>query len=190
MLDFNNAGPQRDFDLIPNGTACELQLHLRAGDCGEGGWLRSSKDGSCEMLDCEFVVRSGEYAKRKFWTLLTVRGTTAGQVEAADISEKKILAMLESSRGVKSGDNSEHAKQARRIESYGDLHGLCFIAVVEIGPASGGFKAKNRLGHVVTPDEASWHAVQQDPPTTRATKPASRPASAPAKIERPSWGNR
>ena len=72
MTDFNNAGPQRTFDVIPAGTIATLHLTVRTGGAGEGGWLRRSKDGESEGLDCEFTVVDGPCAKRKFWSLFTL----------------------------------------------------------------------------------------------------------------------
>ena len=92
--------------------------------------------------------------------------------------------MLVSARGIKPDDTSDAAKQARRIGSYGDLNGLSFIARVGVEPPQNGYKAKNRLDHVVTPDEKAWHPVTQEPVATPA-----KPASSPAKIERPQWAS-
>jgi len=64
-FDFNEAGPQRSFDLIPD-TIATLHLTIKPGHAGEAGWLRRSKDGGSEALDCEFTVVDGEFAKRKF----------------------------------------------------------------------------------------------------------------------------
>ena len=180
--DFNDADTQRNFDVIPNGTIATVRMTVRPGSAGEGGWLRRSKDGGSEALDCEFVVVDGPFAKRKFWTLFTIAGTTPGHGEAANISAGKLRAMLESARGIKPDDTSDAAKQARRIGSYGDLNGLSFIARIGVEPPQNGYKAKNRLDHVVTPDEKAWKPVQQEPVATPA-----KPASSPAKIERPQW---
>jgi hypothetical protein len=182
-LDFNDAGPQRSFDTIPDGTIATVCMKIRPGNAGEGG---RSKDGNSEALDCEFVVLDGEYAKRKFWTLLTVDGTTEGHKEAAEINRKRICAMLESAHGIRPDDKSDAAKKARHITSYGDLDGLIFIVRIGVEPAQNGYKAKNRLDYVITPDEKTWHPVTQDPkPAATPTLAAS--ASAPTKIERPSW---
>ena len=54
MPDFNQASPQRE--VMPPGTMATLQLKLRPGGAGEGGFLRRSKKGDSEALDCEFVV--------------------------------------------------------------------------------------------------------------------------------------
>ena len=182
--DFNDADTQRNFDVIPGGTIAPVRMTVRPGSAGEGGWLRRSKDGGSEALDCEFVVLDGPFAKRKFWTLFTIAGTTPGHAEAANISAGKLRAMLESARGIKPDDTSDAAKQARRIGSYGDLNGLSFIARIGVEPPQNGYKAKNRLDHVVTPDEKAWHPVTQEPVATPA-----KPASSPAKIERPQWAS-
>ena len=182
--DFNDADTQRNFDVIPNGTIATVRMTVRPGSAGEDGWLRRSKDGTSEMLDCEFVVLDGPFAKRKFWMLFTVDGTTQGHAEAAKISASKLRAILESARGIRPDDKSDTATQARRIGSYGDLNGLSFIARVGVEPPQNGYKAKNRLDHVVTPDEKAWHPVTQEPVATPA-----KPASSPAKIERPQWAS-
>jgi hypothetical protein len=182
--DFNEAETQRN--VIPDGTIAIVRMTVRPGSAGEGGWLRRSKDGGSEALDCEFVVLDGPFAKRKFWTLFTIAGTTPGHAEAANISAAKLRAILESARGIKPDDTSDAARQARRIGSYGDLNGLSFIARIGVEPPQNGYKAKNRLDHVVTPDEKAWHPVTQEPVAAPSTAPA-KPASTPAKINRPDW---
>ena len=184
--DFNAAEPQRSFDVIPDGTVATVRMTVRPGSAGEGGWLRRSKDGESEALDCEFVVLDGPYAKRKFWSLFTVGGTAPGHTEAAKISNAKLRAILESARGIKPDDKSDTAKQARCIQSYGDLNGLAFIARIGVEPPQNGYKAKNRLDHVVTPDEKAWKQVTQEPAATPSAAPA-KPAFIPAKINRPDW---
>jgi hypothetical protein len=187
--DFNNADPQRSFDVIPQGTIVTVRMKVRPGDAGERGWLRRSKDGNSEALDCEFVLLDGPFAKRKFWTLFTVAGTTPGHVEAAGISNSILRAILESARGLKPKDNSDAAKEARRISSYGDFNGLRFVARIGVEPPQNGYEAKNRLDRAITPDEKAWHPVTQEPAPAGASAPttSAKPASTPAKIERPAW---
>jgi hypothetical protein len=184
-MDFNEAKPQRNFDLIPSGTVCSVRMKVRPGGAGEGGWLRRAKDGASEQLDCEFTVQNGEFEKRKFWTLFTVAGTTPGHAEAADISARVIRAILESARGVKPSDTSDAAKAARRIDGYGDLDGLTFVARIGISPPHNGYEAKNKLDRVITPDEVAWRPVQQE----RQAAPAAKPAATPAAIGRPAWAS-
>ena len=185
--DFNDADTQRNFDVIPDGTIATVRMKVRPGNAGEGGWLRRSKDGLSEALDCEFVVLDGEFAKRKFWTLLTIKGETAGHAEAARISGERIRAALESARGVRPDDNSDAAKAARRVASWGELDGLCFVCRIGVEPAANGYKAKNRLDFVVTPDQTAWHLVPQDPRPAAPPTAATASATTPAKIERPVW---
>jgi hypothetical protein len=185
-LDFNDVGPQRSFDVIPDGTIAIVRMKIRPGNAGEGGWLRRANDGNSEGLDCEFVVLDGEFAKRKFWTLFTLDGVTEGQKEARRISSGRICAMLESACGIRPGDKSDAAKEARRLTSYGDLDGLIFIVRIGVEPAQNGYKAKNRLDRVITPDEKAWRPVMQDPKPA-ASPAAAAPSSTPARIERPTW---
>ena len=100
-FDYNTADGQRDLDVIPNGTIAVLQLNIRPGDAGEDGILRRSRDGGCEMLDCEFVVVEGPHAKRKFFSNMVLSGTTDGHAQAADIARARLRAILESARGIK-----------------------------------------------------------------------------------------
>src|SRR5437870_4332538 len=62
MMDFNDAtGKQRSLDLIPHGTIATVQIKVRPGTAGEGGWLKRSKDGNSEALDLELTVIGGPY---------------------------------------------------------------------------------------------------------------------------------
>src|SRR5690349_6796477 len=127
-LDFNTAGEQRSFDVVPANTICTLQLTIRPGSAGDGGWLKRSVDGASEGLDCEFVVVDGQYAKRKIWQLYTLHGTTPGHEEAGKISRNTLRAILESARGIRPDDKSEAAQNARKIAGWQDLDGLRFVA--------------------------------------------------------------
>src|SRR6516164_3711159 len=119
--DFNSAGEQRDYELIPDGTIATLHLTVRPGNAGEGGWLRRSRAADSMALDCEFTIvetTAKGVAKKKFWTLFTVEGTTEGHAKAADISAVRIRAILESARGIRPDDESDAAKSGRRINSW------------------------------------------------------------------------
>jgi hypothetical protein len=197
VMDFNTAGPQRSFDLIPADTIATLHMTVKSGGAGEGGWLKRSKAGDSEALDCEFVVVDGEYAKRKFWTLFTISGTTEGQATAADISRRRLRAMLESARGIRPDDESDAAKEARRTNSWGDFDGLRFIGRIGIEPAKGEYRAKNILLEVITPNRREWHHVDQvakpdrgdNTPTQGSSAAAApqKPAATTVAIARPAW---
>ena len=164
FFNFNNAGEQRSVDVIPANTICTVQLNVRAGGAGDDGWLRRSKDGSSEALDCEFTIVDGEYVKRKVWALYTVRGTTPGHAEAAEISRKSLCAMLESARGVRPDDKSEAAQKARQAAGWADFDGLRLVVRIGVRPPEGTYPAKNTILEVVTPEKQAWRRVEQLPP--------------------------
>jgi hypothetical protein len=194
-MDFNTAGPQQSFELIPDGTVVMAHLTVRPGSSGQGGFLRRSKNGDSEQLDCEFIVVEGPYAKRKWWTLLTVNGETEGQRKAVEISRTKIRCIIESAYGILPSDESPEAKAKRSIKSWEELDGLRFVTKVEVEEANGPYKAKNKLGEVITPDKQAWTKPEQM--STRpqraamsqqiAQTAAFKNSVAAAGISKPSW---
>src|SRR5262249_24605200 len=150
MHDFNDAGLQRSFDVIPANTICTLQITIQPGNAGEGGWLTAANTakGPSEGLALEFTVVDGEYANRKLWMKLTLSGSPDGHQTAAGISNRTLRAILESARGIRPDDQSEAAKKARQIESYGDFNGLRVVARIGLQPATDAYKAKNTIDEV------------------------------------------
>jgi hypothetical protein len=197
MEDFNDAGEQSD--VIPAGTVATVQLTVRPGGAGDG-WLKRAKDGNSEALDCEFVLLDGQYAKRKFWDLFTLSGTTENHADYGQKSRATIRAMLESVHGINPKDKSEEAKKARAVENFGGLNGLRFMARIGVQPAKDGYKAKNRLDEVITPERKDWRKVEQLPPEQRAATTAAPAATttgsataepAPANaVDRPKWAKK
>jgi hypothetical protein len=186
MIDFNAADGQRDFDLIPSDTIATLAIKVRGGGAGSDGTLRRSKDGRSEGLDLEFIVVDGKFAKRKLWALLTLQGETEGHAEAGRIASSLLRAILESARGVRPDDQSEEAKQQRRLGSYLELDGLRFVGRVGIEPARNGYSPKNRLASVITPDMQTWQKPDQSAAPAPAAKP-TQPPSGGGVIPRPQW---
>jgi hypothetical protein len=193
MLDFNAAEPQREIGLIDDGTVAVVQINVRPGNAGDGGWLKRSKAGESEALDCEFTVVDGPYAKRKFWTLFTLGGISEGQKKAGDISGSKIRGILESARGIRPDDQSDTAKAARQIGDWGDLDGLRFIAKIGVEKGKDGFKDKNVLEAAITPDRTAWKKVEQTLRTATAAASIGNTFGAapvqppPSTIQKPSW---
>lgn len=161
--DFNGATEQREGGLIPAETIAVVHLTVRPGNSGEGGWLKRSKAGDSMALDCEFTVVEGQFAKRKFWSLMTVEGTTEGHSKAAEISASRIRGILESAKGIRPDDESPEAKAARKLTSWGDLNGLRFVAKIGVEKGKDGYKDKNTLDLAVTPDRKAWVKVEQPP---------------------------
>lgn len=188
-FDFNDAETQRATgELIPDGTIVPVHMTLRPGGAGDEGWLKLTKAGDGMMLDAEFTVIEGEHARRKFWSLFTVDGTTEGQKKAVGITRSRIRAMLESARGIDPTDESDRAVEGRRIASYGDLDGLRFWAVVGLEKGTDGYKDKNVLKAVITPDRRDWSKLPQD--ARPAARPGAAAASRPAAVAAPKGGAR
>src|SRR5215831_6723831 len=127
-FDYSQTANPRDFsELIPHNTLASVLMRIRPGGVGEDELLKRTREGDAEMLDCEFVVVDGEYAKRKFWDNFILEGTTPGQKEMALTNRGRLKKILESARGIKPGDTSEQALAAYKAE-YKDFDGLIFIA--------------------------------------------------------------
>lgn len=171
-FDFNNAPDQREGGLIADGTVAVVHMTIRPGSAGEGGWLKRSKDGGSQAMDCEFTVVDGPFAKRKFWSLFTVEGTSEGHAKAAEISASRLRGILESAKGIRPDDESDTAKAGRRVTSWGDFDGLRFVAKIGIekgkkrnpadtSPSPEMYPDKNSLVAAVTPDRKDWVKVEQ-----------------------------
>lgn len=191
-FDFNTAGEQRSFDVIPANTICTLQLTIRPGGAGDDGWLKRSADRASEGLDCEFTVVDGEYAKRKLWQLFTLRGTTPGHAEAGEISRNTLRAILESARGIRPDDKSEAAQNARKVSGWADLDQIRFKARLGVRSAQGTYPAKNTILEVITPDRQTWQKPEQiSAKTANSPAPATAPTTPPANaITRPGWAGK
>jgi hypothetical protein len=197
--DYSTAPPPRDPDLIPAGIIATVVIHLRPGNAGENGLLKRSQKGDCEMLDVEYVVVDGEYARRKFWENQIIVGTTQGQKDMADAYCRTRKKILQSARGIKEGDQSPQARAAYMAELK-DFDGLMFMAKIGVEkgkPKNNGsgenHPDRNILAAVITPDNADWHPVTQAPPFNggSAAAPGSPPAEAPPSnnppIAPPDW---
>jgi hypothetical protein len=194
MFDYTEAPQQRDIELIPAGTIATLQLAIHPGGAGEEGLLKRSKDGSCEMLECEFVVLDGQFAKRKLWERLVLVGTTDGHAKAVEISKSKLRAILESARGLKPDDMRPQARDARTAK-LADFDGMRFIGKIGIekgkdkGNGTGSYNDRNILLTVITPDRKDWHSIEQVPQSPRSPAGASAAPSSPAAIAKPAWAS-
>jgi hypothetical protein len=185
-IDLNEASGQREFDLVPADTIVTLAIKVRGGGAGPDGALKRSKDGRSEGLDLELTVCDGPFTKRKLWTLLTLQGETEGHAEAGRIAATMLRAIIESARGVRPDDQSEAAKQQRRLASYLELDGMRFVGRVGVEPAKNGYGAKNKLTSVITPDMQAWRKTDQGAAPMPTAKP-SQPPSGGGVIPRPQW---
>jgi len=203
LYDYSSAPPPRDLELIPIGTVASVQLRIRPGGAGEGGLLKRSKDGACEMLDLECVLVDGPYARRKFWTNLVLEGTTPGHAQAVEISRGVLRGILESARGIKPDDLSDQAR-VRRTADLKDFDKIIFVARIGIEkgkPRNDGsgesYPDKNVIAGIITPDKKDWHPVDQPPPfnggsgagaTVAPSSPSPDPAAPPTPgVKKPVW---
>jgi hypothetical protein len=197
--DYSTAPPPRDLELIPAGTIASVQLRIRPGNAGEGGLLKRSKDGACEMLDVEFVVVDGPYTKRKFWNNLVLEGSTPGHAEAAETSRGTLRRILESARNIRPDDMSDEARKRRTADLKDFDNIICMVKIgIEKGkPKNDGsgenWPDKNIIAAVITPDKKDWHPVEQPPPFNGggagATASPAAPAAPAAGVAKPTWAS-
>jgi hypothetical protein len=191
--DYTDAPPPPP-ELIPLDTVVDLSIHIRPGGVGEDEMLKRNKDGTCEMLDCEFVVLSGQYKGRRFWNNFIINGTTDGQKSMAATHRLLLKAILDSAYGLDPSDVSAEARAARTV-GIKAFQGMVFIG--KIGQEKGGpngkggvYADKNVLDSVITKDKKDWHPVEQPPPFNGggggggAAPPSAAPA---APVKRPGW---
>jgi hypothetical protein len=184
----NDAGEQRD--IIPVNTVVTLEMSIKGGGAGDG-WLTIAKSGNSEHLNCQFKVIDGPYADSKFWSCLTLKGTTPGHEEAGQISRRTLKAILESARGIKPNDMSDEAKKVRDIASWGEFDGIRFMAIVGVEPPKDGRAARNTLMKVITPEQANWIQVDQVKVISGNGSGTAAPPTPPVgAITRPDWADR
>ena len=198
-FDMNDVAPQQSGDLIPDGTFAKVTMSIRKGGVDgmsevDRGLLKpSNQPGSdVRMVDAEFTVAEGPFARRKFWQNFTVQGgklDEQGQSVGWKISKSQFRAMIDSALGLNPEDMSDAAKAKRVLRGLADLDGITFVAKIQVEPnRNPAYKDANKLDHVVLPTAPEWQKVmagEQVPaqPSNRARPPAAAPASA-----APAWG--
>lgn len=203
MYDLNDAQPQMApiGELIPDGTFAKIKMTIRPGGLNgstamDAGLLKASQSSDAKMLDCEFTVVEGIYARRKFWQNFTVAGgklDEKGQSKGWNIAKSTFRAMVDSALGLDPKDESPAAKQKRVIQGLKQLDGIVFAARIMVEPASNPqYKDQNRLANVVLPGDPEYaatmrgEAVRPDPVNAKPRKAPDAPASlAPAWATQP-----
>ena len=205
MIDLNDAEAQREGGLIPDGTFAKIMMSLRPGgsdipglDQMDLGLFKASASSDVMMLDCEFTVMQGPFAKRKFWQMFTVAGGKTdekGRSMGFNISKSTIRAMIESAIGLSPDDMSDEAKNKRIFQAFKQLDGLQFYAKIGVEPGNeyvdklGTKKTgndKNKIAHVVTVKDKEYAALaagQEVSAAPAVAKTETKPAAGPA------WGN-
>lgn len=167
-FDFNQADKQQGgFDLIPAGTVARVVMNIRPGGAGDGGWFKASQSSDAMMLDCEFIITEGPFAKRKIWQYMVVSGgkqNEKGESIAAGISRASLRAILESARGIDPDDHSDKAIAARRTNGWQDFQGIEFWAKLGVEKdKTGQYQDKNKIATIITPDMKDYGGAGSTP---------------------------
>jgi hypothetical protein len=184
--DLNDAAPQMApmGDLIPDGTFAKVIMKIRPGGTNGGtamdaGLLKGSAHSDAKMLDCEFTVVEGPYARRKFWQNFTVAGgklDERGQSKGWNISKSIFRAMVDSALGLDPGDVSQGAREKRVIGGLKQLDGISFAARILVESSDNpNYRDSNKIANVVLPNEPAHGAIM------RGEQVAPEPVNAPAR---------
>ena len=194
--DLNDAAPQMApmGELIPDGTFARVMMKLRPGGANGGsdmdaGLLKASPHSDAKMLDCEFTVVEGPFARRKFWQNFTVAGgklDEKGQSKGWNISKSSFRAMVDSALGLDPKDVSQAAKDKRVIGGLKQLDGITFAARIMVESSDNpNYRDSNKLANVVLPGEPAYAAIMRGEQVTPDPVNAA-PRKAPAQTP-PAW---
>lgn len=184
LLNFNDAEPQREGGLIPEGTISLAVMTLRSGGHGEGGWFAKSKSSSKDMLDVEFTLYGDKHATRKVWKYMSFSEA------AVAITNSQLRAALESAFEIDPADDSAEAMAKRSVDSYGAFNGLNVCIKIGIEKGQDSYPDKNTLRGFVTPDRKDYIYPG---PQTISNKPgpgagaSTATAASSPKAGKPAW---
>jgi hypothetical protein len=198
-FDMNDVAPQQSGDLIPDGTFAKVTMSIRKGGVDgmsevDRGLLKSSNQPGSDvrMLDAEFTVAEGPFARRKFWQNFTVQGgklDEQGQSVGWKISKSQFRAMIDSALGLNPEDMSEAAKAKRVLRGLSDLDGITFVAKIQVEPnRNPAYKDANKLDHVVLPTAPEWQKVMAGDVIPAQPSNRPRPSAAAPVSAAPAWG--
>lgn len=163
--DFNNSDNQQSFDLIPNNTLAKVRMMIRPGGYDDanqgwdGGYATKNDNTNSIYLSCEYVVMTGQFAKRKVWGLIGLHSDKGP--EWANIGRSFVKAILNSARGFAELDESQKAQEARIINSLADLDGMEFVAKISIVKDQDG-NDRNDIKFIITPDHPEYKNLMGD----------------------------
>ena len=192
-FDLNDAELPKSNDLIPDGTFAKVTMVFRDGHVdGESeldrNLLRHSNATGSDVLliDAEFTVAEGPYARRKFWQNFTVAG---GKLDEAGVSigwkitKSTFRAIIDSALGLDPKDDRPATKEKRVIKGLSQLSGLTFVAKIKVEASRNpSFSDSNKLERVVMPTEPEWQKVMDGhvlppQPTLRGASKTSAPVN-------------
>jgi hypothetical protein len=195
----NDVAPQQSGDLIPDGTFAKVTMSIRKGGLDganehDRGLLKASNQPGSDvrMVDAEFTVAEGPFARRKFWQNFTVQGgklDEQGQSVGWKIAKSQFRAMIDSALGLNPEDMSEAAKAKRVLRGLADLDGITFVAKIQVEPnRNPAYKDANKLDHVVLPTAPEWQKVMAGEQVPAQPSNRYRPVAVAPVSTAPAWG--
>lgn len=173
VWNLNNAEQsQPKGDLIPDKTVARAILTIRPGGAGDGGWLKLSRGGE-QMIDAEFTIVSGPYAKRKVWNYMMVTGNET----AVKITMSTLRAIVEGNGEILPTDQSPAAQAARNV-LIDQLNGMECCVLIGVEPAKDGYEAKNKITAVIAPGQSRYLKRGEIPVETTPGGARSAPVAA------------
>lgn len=162
-FNFNTAESINSYDLIPANTLAKVSLHIKKGlycDHAKGlscGYPTLSRFTGALYLACEFTVIEGKYAKRKIWSNIGIHSDKNNN-RWGDMGRSFIKSIINSAKGLTSKDQSDSAKNLRRIKDFSDLEGLEFAAKIQIEKDDKGLE-QNVIKSAITPEHKEYERI-------------------------------
>lgn len=157
--DFNNADNQDAVEIIPKGTIAKVCMTILPGGYDDasmgltGGFATRSKNSDAIYLNCEFVILSGQHAKRKVWGMIGLHSPKGDYW--GNTGRRFIKAILNSAHGFTNDDHSPAAQRARQIDGFGALDGIEFVARIDIETDKKGLD-RNIIQFAITPEHKEY----------------------------------
>jgi hypothetical protein len=149
-----------EYSLIPMGTKAKVFMTIEPGGYNNpergwtGGFATRNPDSGSVYLKLKFVVVEGEYARRNIWGMLGLhseKGPKWGEM-GKDFA-KSIMCSV---HGVGLFDKSSHARNACKVNSFADLDGVEFLALIDVEVRDG--KERNVIKRALTIDDEDYSA--------------------------------
>ena len=198
-LGLDTANRSQGFEPIPAGTTCVLVMKIKPGAVGIDGLCKRSSKGDSEGLDVEYIVKGGEYDKRKIFAFHLLDGVTSGHAKASEISRSLLRAIYESVHAIDPNDKSPEATSRRASASLADFNGATFTggAGHRTWWRETGWRQLSRQEHHQQGSAPRRHWISEARPATRGTNRAFNTAGhehhqwfarvPPTMIAKPGW---
>jgi hypothetical protein len=136
-------------------------MSVRSGGHGPDGVLTKSRGTGVLYLNTMLVITEGIYAWRRIYHRFGIQAYEPGNTWV-EKGLSQLRAILESARGIMPSDNSDVAKEKRKVASYKDFDGLEFLIKVGIEvPKNPQYKTENRVLSIITPNMKEYRERKQ-----------------------------